>query len=126
MESGLLLDTHVFLWWRANDGRLNATARAAIGQAPLVFVSAASAWEAAIKAALGRLSIPDRFETGVEESGFQKLIINFAHAEAAARLPAHHADPFDRMLIAQASMEDLVLVTHDRLMEPYGVRILWT
>lgn len=126
MESGLLLDTHVFLWWRANDGRLNATARAAIGQAPLVFVSAASAWEAAIKAALGRLSLPDRFETGVEESGFQKLIINFAHAEAVARLPAHHADPFDRMLIAQASMEELVLVTHDRLMEPYGVRILWT
>ncbi|MBI4871227.1 MAG: type II toxin-antitoxin system VapC family toxin [Candidatus Riflebacteria bacterium] len=85
-----------------------------------------SAWEAGIQAALGRLRLPELIETGVEESGFEKLAILFSHAEAAARLPPHHLDPFDRLLLAQAELEHLTLVTHDRRLEPYGVATLWT
>jgi len=122
----LLLDTHVFLWWRADDKRLQSAARAAISRADLVYVSAASVWEAAIKMALGRLQLPDTIEAGVEDSGFEKLPIFFSHAETAAALPGHHQDPFDRMLVAQAVAEGLTLVTHDRRIEPYDVPVLWT
>lgn len=124
--SRLLLDTHVFLWWRADSNRLKRPARRAIAAADIVFVSAASAWEAAIKAALGRLRIPASVESGVADSGFEKLAIAFSHAEIAGALPPHHADPFDRMLVAQARSEGLTLVTHDRRLEPYDVPILWT
>jgi PIN domain nuclease of toxin-antitoxin system len=124
--SRLLLDTHVFLWWRSDSRKLNASARRAIAEADVVFVSAASAWEAAIKIALGRLRIPDSVEAGVAASGFEKLPIAFSHAEATARLPAHHADPFDRMLVAQAQAEGLTLVTHDRRLARYEVELLWT
>jgi PIN domain nuclease of toxin-antitoxin system len=122
----LLLDTHVFLWWRGDSRLLQRAARRAITDAPIVFVSAATAWEAAIKAALGRLRIPDTIEAGVIDSGFEKLPISFAHAEAAARLPPHHADPFDRMLVAQARLEGLTLVSHDRRLAAYEIEILWT
>jgi PIN domain nuclease of toxin-antitoxin system len=120
------LDTHVFLWWRADDRRLRRLARDAIADADIVFVSAATAWEAGIKAALGRLRFPETIERGVEDSGFEKLPITLAHAERAARLPKHHADPFDRMLIAQAEIEDLTLVTTDRTIAAYGRPIVWT
>jgi PIN domain nuclease of toxin-antitoxin system len=121
----LLLDTHVFLWWRADSRRLRRLARDAIADAEIVFVSAASAWEAAIKVALGRLRIPESIEAGVVDSGFEKLPISFAHAEGAAGLPSHHSDPFDRMLVAQARIEKLTLVTHDQRMRFYDVQILW-
>jgi PIN domain nuclease of toxin-antitoxin system len=122
----LLLDTQVFLWWRMDDPRLAAAVRAAVAEAELVFVSVASAWEAAIKMALGRLRLPDRFESGVVDSGFERLFISFAHAERAGGLPVHHSDPFDRMLVAQAQAEGLTLVTHDRRLAPYDVDVLWT
>jgi PIN domain nuclease of toxin-antitoxin system len=122
----LLLDTQVFLWWRMDDPRLAAAVRAAVAEAELVFVSVASAWEAATKMALGRLRLPDRFETGVVDSGFERLLISFAHAERAGGLPVHHSDPFDRMLVAQAQAEGLTLVTHDRRLAPYDVDVLWT
>ena len=121
----LLLDTHAFLWWRADDRRLPKPAREAIADASVVFVSAATAWEAAIKAALGRLDYPDTIEAGAEASGFEKLAISFAHAERAAQLPAHHHDPFDRMLVAQAEIEDLTLVTNDQRIARYDVPLLW-
>lgn len=124
--SRLLLDTHVFLWWRGEPSRLSPEVRSRIATAELVFVSAASAWEAGIKVALGRLDLPDTIEAGVLASGFERLLITFPHAERAASLPSHHRDPFDRMLIAQAQIEDLILVTHDGLLEPYDVEILWT
>ena len=124
--ASLLLDTHVFLWWRTNDSKVGDAARAAIAAAPVVFVSVASAWEAALKVALGRLRLPDSFENGVAASGFDKLAISFAHAEACARLPHHHRDPFDRMLIAQARAEDLLLVTHDAQLTAYEVDVLVT
>ena len=122
----LLLDTHVFLWWRSEPVRLDSKVRDSIATADLVFVSVASAWEAAIKVSLGRLELPDTIESGVLASGFEKLLITFSHAEHAASLPLHHRDPFDRMLVAQARAEGLTLVTHDRLLEPYDVQILWT
>ncbi len=121
----LLLDTHVFLWWRADDRRLGESARDAIAGADVVFVSAATAWEAGIKAALGRLRYPESIDAGVEASGFEKLPITLAHAERAARLPKHHGDPFDRMLVAQSELEDLTLVTHDRVMAAYARPIVW-
>ena len=121
----LLLDTHAFLWWRANDRRLPRRAREAIANADVVFVSAATAWEAAIKAALGRLRYPDTIEKGVEASGFEKLPISLEHAERAVRLPQHHHDPFDRMLVAQAQAEALTLVTDDARIVRYEVAVLW-
>ena len=123
--SRLLLDTHVFLWWRVEPSRLTSEARSRIATADIVFVSAASAWEAGIKISLGRLQVPDTIEAGVLASGFERLLITFSHAEHAAGLPPHHRDPFDRMLVAQAQAEGLTLVTHDRLLEPYDVEILW-
>jgi PIN domain nuclease of toxin-antitoxin system len=121
----LLLDTHIFLWWRGEPSRLIPAVRSRIATADLVFVSVASAWEVAIKVALGRLDLPDTMEAGVLASGFEKLLITFSHAARAAALPPHHGDPFDRMLIAQAQAEGLTLVTRDRRLEPYAVEILW-
>ena len=123
--SRLLLDTHIFLWWRGEPSRLTAEVRSRIATADIVFVSAASAWEAAIKVSLGNLELPDTMEAGVLASGFEKLLITFSHTERVASLPPHHRDPFDRMLVAQAQAEGLTLVTHDRLLEPYDVEILW-
>ena len=122
----LLLDTHVFLWWRENSPSLRTRARRAISGAELVFVSAASAWEIAIKVAVGKLRVPGPVEAAVEESGFSKLLVDFPHAAAVAELPHHHGDPFDRMLIAQAQVEGLTVVTHDQRFDPYRVPVLWT
>ena len=97
----LLLDTHVFLWWRAESSRIAQGTRTAIAGAEAVFVSAASAWEAAIKSALGKLELPEPFSKGVRDSGFEQLVIRMSHAEATGELPQHHRDPFDRILVAQ-------------------------
>jgi PIN domain nuclease of toxin-antitoxin system len=122
----LLLDTHVFLWWRENNPKLGRLARDHIASAELVFVSVVSAWEVAIKMATGKLGIDGSFEAWVGDSGFLRLSDHFRHAEALAGLPLHHRDPFDRMLIAQALVESLVMVTGDRRFEPYGVPVVWT
>jgi PIN domain nuclease of toxin-antitoxin system len=122
----LLLDTHAFLWWSEDDRRLRKQVRDAIRAADLVQVSAASAWEVAIKASLGKLTVGVPFEQAIDINGFDKLPVDFAHAAAVAELPPHHGDPFDRMLIAQARVEGLTLVTHDRKFEPYPVHVLWT
>ena len=121
---GLLLDTHVVLWWRADDPRLGRAAREAIAIADFVHVSAASVWEAGIKMRLGRLRLPEPFAKGVADSGFSELPVRFAHAERAAELPGHHDDPFDRMLIAQAQVEGLTLVTQNRVIWQYDVPVL--
>jgi PIN domain nuclease of toxin-antitoxin system len=122
---GLLLDTHVFLWWREASDRITGDTMQAISEAETVFVSAASAWEVAIKVALGKLRIPGPFESAVWESRFDELPITFGHASAVTALTPHHRDPFDRMLIAQAMAEHLTIVTHDRRFEPYGIPIIW-
>ena len=121
----LLLDTHVFLWWRTDSRRLGRTAKRAIATADGVWVSAASGWEAAIKQALGKLSLSDSFASMVGASEFLELPVTLRHAEQLSSLPPYHTDPFDRMLIAQAHVEELSVVTHDRQFEPYDVRVLW-
>ncbi|MGB5253366.1 MAG: type II toxin-antitoxin system VapC family toxin [Sedimenticolaceae bacterium] len=121
----LLLDTHVFLWWLADHPRLGPLARKAIlDPANPVFVSAVTGWEIAIKRRLGKLTAPDGLDAVVEREGFAQLPIAFFHGEQAGLLPGHHRDPFDRMLIAQAQAEGLVVVTADPKFALYGIRTL--
>jgi len=121
----LLLDTHVVLWWRADSRRLGAAARRAIARADVVWVSAVSGWEVAIKQTLGKLRLADSFASMVEASQFTELALTLKHAEQLATLPRHHADPFDRMLVAQAQVEGATLLTHDRQLAPYDVGRIW-
>ncbi|HEX5314113.1 MAG TPA: type II toxin-antitoxin system VapC family toxin [Gammaproteobacteria bacterium] len=121
----LLLDTHVLLWWPENNPRLGSQARAEIAAATnRVFVSAASGWEIAIKRALGTLEAPAGWAAIVTEKGFTHLPISITHAEHAGALPPHHRDPFDRMLIAQAQIEGLELVSANPRLARYGVKLL--
>lgn len=121
----LLLDTHILLWWLGDDPDLpEGMARVIADPASTVVVSAASAWEIAIKKASGRLEAPDDLREVLEENAFGALSITVAHAREAGALPAHHADPFDRMLIAQARLEDLTIATVDRRFPSYDVRLL--
>ena len=119
----LLLDTHVLLWWLADDRKLAKPARDIIANPDNdVHVSSASVWEAAIKAALGRLEIDlDDLEDAIVRNGFRPLPVGFRHAVTAGRLPSVYRDPFDRMLVAQASVEELRVVSHDRVFERYGL-----
>jgi PIN domain nuclease of toxin-antitoxin system len=117
----LLLDTHVLIWWDEGRG-LSSTGRRAIETADSVYVSAASAWEVAIKIGLGRLRPSRTVEAAAEESGFLELPITFRHAQRVTGLPAHHRDPFDRLLVAQAEVEGLTLVTRDPVFERYAVQ----
>lgn len=119
----LLLDTHALIWWDVGAG-LKRTAQRAIREADQVYVSAASGWEIAIKASLGRLRTKRVVAEAVIESGFEELPVRLHHAAALARLPWHHRDPFDRMLVAQALVEGLTLVTRDRAFRPYGVGVI--
>jgi PIN domain nuclease of toxin-antitoxin system len=125
----LLLDTQALLWWRTGSRNLGPKARTAIErQATVVYVSAASAWEIAIKQHTGRLALKDRLDrwmqTALETSGFETLSITVPHAVAVADLPLHHADPFDRLLIAQATLEGLTIVTSDAAFDAYDVPVL--
>jgi PIN domain nuclease of toxin-antitoxin system len=122
----LLLDTHVFLWWNEDDQRLRQEVKDTIVLAEGNVISAASAWEVAIKTALGKMQLQIPFEDAVEINSFQKLPVEFRHAAATAALPPHHGDPFDRLLIAQALTEGLTLVTHDRVFARYGIPVIWT
>lgn len=122
----LLLDTHVFLWWCADDRRLGDAERAAIRDgANEVLLSTASVWEMAIKQSLGRLQVPQPPSAAVTRLGIGRLSITFEHAEATLGLPPVHRDPFDRLLLAQAKLEGLTLVTTDPLVRSYpGVAFL--
>jgi PIN domain nuclease of toxin-antitoxin system len=124
----LLLDTHAFRWWLRDDSSLGGKARAAIAKTDnLVFVSAASAWEIATKRARGKLpGLPPtgNVEDWIERTGSIPLPIGIEHAVAAAELPSHHRDPFDRLLVAQARVEDLTLVTGDAQIAKYRVKLL--
>lgn len=122
----LLLDTHVILWWQRDDRRLKRAARRAIATADIVWVSAVSGWEAAIKVGLGRLRLDEPFEFLIRADDFTQLPLTLLHASRFERLAPHHADPFDRMLIAQALSEGATMVSHDRALAPYGVPMIWT
>ena len=121
----LLLDTHVLIWWLEGNDRLSAEAATALRVTPTVFVSVVSAWEIAIKSSLGKLRLPGPVEEGLDHCGFLRLAIEFRHIAVLRGLAPHHRDPFDRMLVAQARAEDMVLVTADRRFEAYGVPTLW-
>lgn len=121
----LLLDTHAFLWWNNDDSALGAGAREAIGAADsIVFVSAVTAWEVAVKRAHGKLDAPGDIADWVVRDGFTELPIEIAHAVRSAELPPHHRDPFDRLLVAQAQVEELTLVTSDPAILAYDVETL--
>ena len=121
----LLLDTHVLLWWLEDSPSLPDRIKDVIADSRnAVLVSAAVVWEIRIKQALGRLSLPANFRQVLEQQPFESLSITADHAHALAGLPMHHRDPFDRLLVAQAQAEELVLVTHDARMEQYEVRLL--
>lgn len=119
----LLLDTHVLLWWLA-DEELTSEARALIADpANVVAVSAASAWEISIKKALGKLAAPDDLEQQILVCDFTPLPISISHAMTAGQLPRHHDDPFDRMLIAQARVEQMAVVTRDKRFGDYDIAV---
>jgi PIN domain nuclease of toxin-antitoxin system len=116
----LLLDTHVFLWWLADDDRLKEAEREAIRDPENdVYLSAASIWEIVIKRGLGRLRVPEPASVAARRLGLQPLPITFEHAEATASLPPLHGDPFDRILVAQAGTETLTLVSYDKAIRSY-------
>jgi PIN domain nuclease of toxin-antitoxin system len=120
----LLLDTAPLIWWDADDPQLGARARAAIEDASEVWVSAASAWEIAIKQAVGKLDTKRDTADAVAQAGFVPLPVSFAHAAAVRDLPPHHRDPFDRLIIASARVEGLTIVTSDARFGPYGVPLV--
>ena len=121
----VLIDTHIFLWWDRQLRSLRRPLRAAIAdEANDIFVSAASIWELATKRAIGKLSFSRSIVDAASEFGFEILPVTGSHAEHAGGLPGHHDDPFDRLIIAQAHLEGMVLGTQDRLMRPYGVAML--
>ena len=116
-----LLDTHVFLWTVTGNPALKAPARRLIAAAQAVYVSAASIWEIAIKSRLGKIEgDPEALVAAIEDSGLLELPVVSRHAAAVGKLPLHHADAFDRLLIAQAFTEPLRLLTADRSLSVYG------
>lgn len=121
----LLLDTHVVLWAVTDAAALPMRFRAALqdGRTEL-FVSAVSVWEVSIKTGLGKLDVPQDLWDRVAEAGCAALPVTWAHARAVQGLPLHHADPFDRLLIAQAQVEGMVLVSADRAFAAYDVTLL--
>lgn len=120
----MLIDTHILLWWLADDPALPRRISDAITDSDTaVLVSAATAWEIAIKKAFGRLEAPDELLEALEANAFDTLPMTAAHALAAGGLPAHHSDPFDRMLIAQARIENLTLVSVDARFCDYDVEL---
>lgn len=120
----LLLDTHVVLWWLADDPTLSEDVKSRLDVEPDVYVSSATVWEIAIKQAIGKISQPADLPDVIRGSGFRELLISFEHAIAAGRLPLLHRDPFDRMLVAQANCENLTLVTRDANCQKYEVDVL--
>ena len=124
-----LLDTHALLWWVDNDSRLDPRVRDEIATAERVMVSDVSLWELIIKCGVGKLTLsPDAgkwFERHTAASRFGELAISRAHLHAVQTLPMHHRDPFDRLLIAQATVENLTLISNDSTFAPYDINVLW-
>lgn len=125
----LLLDTHALIWWVAGDPSIGAETRAMVDSAELVLVSAISAYEITLKHATGRLpeaaGLASDVAGAVRRAGFRELPIALSHAEAAGRLPRHHRDPFDRMLVAQALVESLPLVSADTALDAFAIERIW-
>jgi len=126
----VLLDTHAFLWWIDDNPKLSPRAREIISDAGnVLFLSAASGWEIAIKARLGKLTLPDDLERFIADqlvaNAFSSLPIQLSHALHVYTLPAHHRDPFDRILVAQSQLEDMPILTTDSQIAQYPVQVIW-
>ncbi len=120
----LLVDSHVALWWLGSHPSLGGRCREQLVVADEVYFSAVTPWELGIKRAIGKLAFPDGLVAQLVAGGFVELPVAAAHAERAPDLPPHHRDPFDRMLVAQAQLESLVLVTADQALRPYDVELV--
>ena len=122
----LLLDTHAALWWLADDPRFSdAAARHLLNAENQVLLSAVVVWEVAIKRSLGKLQAPRNLRGRLLGAGAQPLPIDLEHASRVERLPWHHRDPFDRLLVAQAMTEEAALISHDDIFSAYGVQVVW-
>jgi len=126
----VLLDTHTFLWWIGDDPRLSPLARDVIGDGGnVVYLSAASGWEIAIKARLGKLQLPGALASFIADqlaaNAFDSLPVQMSHALHVHTLPPHHRDPFDRLLVAQAQMENIPILTADPQIGRYTVQVIW-
>jgi PIN domain nuclease of toxin-antitoxin system len=122
----VLLDTHALIWALEGSAQLSKTARDVIEDgANEVLVSVVSAWEIAIKKSLGRLKVPDDLVSATDKAGFLRRPLGFAEVKRLESLPAHHSDPFDRVLVAQAMEEGAAIVTRDRNIARYRVSIVW-
>jgi len=120
----LLLDTNILLWWLSDSRSLHKAARKTIADSARAYVSAATVWEIAIKIALGKLEFQGEMVEQLAMNNLLALAVTVPHALAAGALPMHHSDPFDRMLIAQAKLESLTLMTHDARLGEYDVPVL--
>lgn len=120
----LLLDTHTLIWW--DNDELPSPVVKRIRGASRVFVSAATAWEIAIKAAVGKLDAPNDLIKVLDDYGFEELPVTIRHADNVRQLPRLHEDPFDRLLIAQALADDLVIVSANAVFRKYGVPVVWS
>ena len=120
----LLVDSHVALWWLEGSDSLGSRCRQLIEHADEVYFSTVTPWELGIKRALGKLTMPDGLVAALQSGGLVPLAIAAEHAEHAPSLPAHHQDPFDRMLVAQAQLEALALVTADQALGSYEIEIV--
>lgn len=125
----LLVDTHALIWFQAGDRRLSKAARRAIeADDAELLISAATVWEMAIKASLGRLQLPGPVDGYIAEKvgqGYRMMAISWTHAAKVEDLPWHHRDPFDRLLVAQALTERCPVITKDRAFHKYGVEVVW-
>ena len=124
----LLIDTHLLLWWLSGGTKLPRRAWGLMADASnQVFFSASSIWEVSIKAALGKIEAdPNEMLVALQSGGFDELPVTARHASAVMRLPDHHRDPFDRMLVAQSMVESLALLTDDRVLSQYGAAVILT
>ena len=120
-----LVDTHALLWALGEPSTLSRQARAALADpSNLIVVSSASLWECAIKASIGKLDLPEDFFDSIPEAGYEVMPIRISHLNVYRTLPMHHRDPFDRMLVAQASAEALTLISRDPDIAKYDVAVL--
>ena len=120
-----LLDTHVLIWWFVNDPTLSNEARQIIANGTnLIYVSSASAWEIVIKKALGKLKAPNNFEHELLRHKFASLPISISHALMVENLPNYHQDPFDRILVSQATVEKMSLITRDEKVKRYDITVV--
>jgi PIN domain nuclease of toxin-antitoxin system len=122
----LLLDTHAALWWLSDDERFGEEAsRQVVDPTNQILLSAAVVWEVAVKRSLGKLEAPADFVATMLSAGAHAVAVTVEHAAAVERLPWHHRDPFDRMLVAQAGIERAAIVSRDPALRSYGVAVVW-